>query len=518
MRDALEHAPIGVLTVRNGTVSGCNAEATRLLAVSQPHGEPITDVFPQSLPNSVPAAVSGESVAEVSVEEYYPAIERWLSVSVVPSASEPAADTVATVYVDDVTEQRQIARERDRLAAEHRRVAVVDRLIADILTDFVGATSRAEILETIRDRIGSADQYRFAWTGERTDTGTGLRVDGVTGRDGETVAAVREAVERGADLPERRAVDRGSLHVVESISDDEAIPESVRVAGFADGVQSVLALPLVYGATVYGVVGVYADTREAFSDHERASFEALGELAGLAINAARNQQLLAADTHTEVTFELEGRSPLVALSEACGATLTVEGTVPHGDGDLVCFLAVSAADPHDVVDAASEVSDVLRGRVIRADDDQRGRIELVVTDTSPLGIAVARGGTVRTATVEDGSGQLCVELPAEASVRRMATALGDDGPATVLTRRTRTRQPTTARELQTDLSERLTDRQATVLRTAYLADYFESPRGSTAEEVADSLGITGSTLLYHLRASQRKLLDAFYETAGDENG
>jgi predicted DNA binding protein len=50
-----------------------------------------------------------------------------------------------------------------------------------------------------------------------------------------------------------------------------------------------------------------------------------------------------------------------------------------------------------------------------------------------------------------------------------------------------------------------------VLRTAYLADYFESPRGSTAEEVASSLGITGSTLLHHLRAGQRKLLDAFYD-------
>ena len=43
-----------------------------------------------------------------------------------------------------------------------------------------------------------------------------------------------------------------------------------------------------------------------------------------------------------------------------------------------------------------------------------------------------------------------------------------------------------------------------VLRTAYLADYFESPWRSTAEEVASALDITGSTLLYHLRAGQRK--------------
>ena len=54
-------------------------------------------------------------------------------------------------------------------------------------------------------------------------------------------------------------------------------------------------------------------------------------------------------------------------------------------------------------------------------------------------------------------------------------------------------------------------RQRTVLQTIYLVDYFESPRGSTAEEVAASLDITGSTLLHHLRAGQRKLLDAYLD-------
>jgi hypothetical protein len=75
----------------------------------------------------------------------------------------------------------------------------------------------------------------------------------------------------------------------------------------------------------------------------------------------------------------------------------------------------------------------------------------------------------------------------------------------------RERSVTTAREFRDELDDRLTDRQETVLRTAYLADYFDSPRGSTAEEVAASLDITGSTLLYHLRAGQRKLLDVYLE-------
>jgi hypothetical protein len=94
----------------------------------------------------------------------------------------------------------------------------------------------------------------------------------------------------------------------------------------------------------------------------------------------------------------------------------------------------------------------------------------------------------------------------------MADALVREFDAEILAKRDRERSVTTAREYRDELASRLTDRQEAVLRTAYHANYFESPRGSTAEEVADSLDITGSTLLHHLRASQRKLLDAFYET------
>jgi predicted DNA binding protein len=81
----------------------------------------------------------------------------------------------------------------------------------------------------------------------------------------------------------------------------------------------------------------------------------------------------------------------------------------------------------------------------------------------------------------------------------------------VLAKRQRERERTTATAFRDELRDRLTDRQETVLRTAFLADYFESPRGSTAEEVADALDITGPTLLYHLRASQRKLLEEFFD-------
>jgi predicted DNA binding protein len=89
--------------------------------------------------------------------------------------------------------------------------------------------------------------------------------------------------------------------------------------------------------------------------------------------------------------------------------------------------------------------------------------------------------------------------------------------AEVLAKREEEREIETAQEFRNDLHDRLTDRQETVLRTAFLADYFESPRGSAAEEVAAALDITAPTLLYHLRAGQRKLLEEFFQSTEPES-
>ncbi|WP_197428048.1 helix-turn-helix domain-containing protein [Halogeometricum sp. CBA1124] len=85
----------------------------------------------------------------------------------------------------------------------------------------------------------------------------------------------------------------------------------------------------------------------------------------------------------------------------------------------------------------------------------------------------------------------------------------------LLAKRERHRSVETAQEFRSSLHERLTGRQRTALRVAYHGGYFQSPRDSTAEELADGLGISSSTLHYHLRAAQWKLVDAFLR--GDDS-
>jgi len=51
----------------------------------------------------------------------------------------------------------------------------------------------------------------------------------------------------------------------------------------------------------------------------------------------------------------------------------------------------------------------------------------------------------------------------------------------------------------------LTDRQSEVSDAAYRAGYFNWPRDSIAEEVADSPGIASATLHAHLRKAEETL-------------
>ncbi|WP_048078258.1 helix-turn-helix domain-containing protein, partial [Halorubrum sp. AJ67] len=49
------------------------------------------------------------------------------------------------------------------------------------------------------------------------------------------------------------------------------------------------------------------------------------------------------------------------------------------------------------------------------------------------------------------------------------------------------------------------------LSAAYHGGYFDWPRGSTAEEVADAMGVSSPTFHNHLRKAQRALLDGVFE-------
>ncbi|MFB6108641.1 MAG: helix-turn-helix domain-containing protein [Haloplanus sp.] len=69
-----------------------------------------------------------------------------------------------------------------------------------------------------------------------------------------------------------------------------------------------------------------------------------------------------------------------------------------------------------------------------------------------------------------------------------------------------------------DAGAELTPRQREVIQYAFDAGYFEWPRETTSEELADELGISRATCLEHLRKAEEKLLATMLDRSVDPEG
>jgi predicted DNA binding protein len=504
MDDTLRRAPIGVIrATRDGRVRAANETAIEAIGADEETllGADLTDRFPRSAAGTLREAFAGESPMPRSFEEYYPELERWLAVDV-----DVGEDVV--VYVRDRTEHRETELTVGRLERRLDRIQEIDRLVVAVLQRLLGASDRTEVGETVCEHLGGSDPYTFAWVGDREFPTDQLRVVATGGTAPELRERIDAMLAEADSLPEQEAVSTGETQLVETIATDESLPRGVRQAAFGNGLQSCLAVPLSYQGTVYGVVSVYSGEENGFSEQERVGLETLGSVAGFAIKAIRQEDLLVADTVTEVTVRVRDETvPFVRAARKIGESLSLEAAVPRGDGSVVCYLATDdpADDLDDILGAIDGITDT---RWIRSEGD--ALLQTTVEGEAPVAVLTRWGATVESAEYTGDSAQLVVETPSDEEVRRMMETVDDTVEKTSLvSKEETTRSPDSVDAFRDTLEERLTERQTTVLRTAYLGDYFESPRGSTSKEVAETLDITGPTVLYHLRRAQQKLIEAF---------
>jgi predicted DNA binding protein len=526
MDETLRQAPFGVIeTTGDGRVEALDETAAATLETTREamRGTDIRESFPKSAAGELPAAFEDGAPTARSFEEYYPRIERWIAVDVTVGEGDRVI-----VYVRDRTQAQATERQVDRLEQRLDRVQGIESLVSAVVQQVIGASSRVDVGRTVCEYLGGTDRYRYAWVGERDFPAGGLRVlasagdasdlsecidDALAGDASARTAPVDDggvAVDGDTVVPGQAAVASGTTRHVRSLAEDETVPRPVRRAAFGEGLQSCLAVPLANQGTVYGVVSVYAGREEGFDEHERAALETLGNVAGFAIRAIRQEDLLAADTVTEVTVEVDDETiPFVRATREADCDLSLEGAVPRDETAVVCYLGTDGTTEgvRGTLAAFEDVSDV---RWIRSGDDPL--LQATVEGDTPVATLVAWGATVETATYTADSARLVAEAPPDADVRRLVEAVDQTvADTTLLSKAERTRDAESVEAFRDDLDERLTDRQRTVLRTAHLSEYFTSPRESTSAEVAETLDIAGSTMLYHLRRAQRKLVDAYFE-------
>ncbi|MFA9504471.1 bacterio-opsin activator domain-containing protein [Natrinema sp. H-ect1] len=506
MDDRLRRAPIGIIeTTTDGRVVDVNDVAATLLETdpSAIRGTAIGECFPKSADGTLREAFGGPSPTPASFEEYYPLIDRWLAVDV-------HVDEGTLVYVRDRTPRKETEQTVDRIDQRLDRIQRINSLVATVLQQVIGTSDRSDIARTVCEQLGGTDLYRFAWVGDRSFSEERLRVLAAAGDAANLRERIGESLEDERTVPGQAAVTSGETQRHEAIAEDDTVPRGIRRAAFGHGLQSCLAVPLAYQGTVYGVVTVYTDREDGFSDQERVALETLGGVAGFAINAGQQEDLLVADTGTEVTVEVRGETvPFVGAAREADRALSLAGAIPRGDGAVVCYL--TADGPLEGVDESlTDCEAVANVRRIR--DETEPLLQATVSGDTPVTALAAWGATIEGGEYGIESARLVAEVPSDGDVRRLLEAVDAVVSETQLVaKRETTRAPEPTEGFRDTLDEQLTDRQRTVLRTAHLSDYFTSPRGSSSAEVAETLDIAGSTMLYHLRRAEQKLVEAFFD-------
>ncbi|ELY67102.1 bacterio-opsin activator domain-containing protein [Natrinema versiforme] len=412
----------------------------------------------------------------------------------------------------DITErvqrERKLRSRQDQLETLNRINAVVRQVIETL----VEAPARDAIEDEVCEQLVDSELYCGSWIAERTGDGR-LSVRTGAGEAETYLDRVRD-LEGGAERPVARAIRTGEIQTTNRILEAETIPEPLQEAAREDDVRSAIAVPITHEDATYGVLTVLASRDDAFSERERAGFRLLGETIGFTIMAVKNRQLLFADTVVELEFRIDGGDTFAFdLSEEYGCPCSLEWAGTTANGRTFQYVTIDGLDGETVCKAASDHESVEECRLIH-DGEESCTIEMRLSE-SGVRTLTKHGATIRDVVVEDGVGTCLVEVSQDADVREIAEALTRIYENTELVARREVDRPVrTAAQRRSRILDRLTDRQLTTLRLAYYGGFFEWPRESTGEEIAESMDISPPTMHQHLRKGLEAILGEFFEGGG----
>ncbi|RDI71760.1 bacterio-opsin activator domain-containing protein [Halopelagius longus] len=399
-------------------------------------------------------------------------------------------------------QERQLRQQREQLAALNQLNSVVQDITGAVLRQ----SSREEIERLVCERLAETESYLFAWIGgvERANPGVTVQAEAGTGDYLDEVDVTYDDSETGQG-PTGRAIQTKEMQVVQHVLEDPDF-EPWRDTAVEYGVRSSAAIPIVHDGILYGVLNVYSARPEAFGGEEREVVGTLGDIVGHAIAAIERKEALISDNVVEIEFEI--RNIFDSLGGGSGSgTITLDRTI-RVDEDH--FLTYGSADEEGretlqkVVEALpswDSVSEV-------GERDGMTRFSVRLTDPPVVALVASQGGRVREAKIEDGDYRVVVHLPQGADVRRVVDGVQEAYPdARVIAQRHTTRTERSDGEATNPL-DNLTERQRSVLESAFYGGFFEWPRESSGKEIAETLGISAPTFTQHMRAAEQKIMSS----------
>ncbi|ELZ23400.1 response regulator receiver modulated GAF sensor protein [Haloterrigena salina JCM 13891] len=417
-----------------------------------------------------------------------------------------AANTEAAL---DRAEREQLLRDHDRTLTQQNeeltRLNHTNEIVREINHGVAQASTRTEIETTVCERLADTERYCFAWIASSDDEPS--EPTAWAGIDAAFIDRIRDD---GECAPEHSLVaetlETGRVQIVRNVLETDGWDRR-RKEALTYGYQTILAVPLTDTERQYGVLLVHVAGVDSIGDSELEVLGELGETIGHAIRSVERTRAMLTDSRLELELAVyDSRLLLNRFAEHVEGTVTIEGIIERDD-DVVMF--VSAPETADLTPLEEWAS--LETISVVSEGDDEILFEVTVTSSPILEILRTFDVQLRTATAQNGSTTLVLEVPQRVETRSLVEAIREGYPETELEARRETTSTRSARQLDTHLEERLTDKQFEALQAAHYSGFFEWPRESTGEDLADALDVTPPTYHYHLRAAERKLVTLAFD-------
>lgn len=459
--------------------------------------------------------VEGEQRSRSPAETYWPLCDQGVFYAASADQDDRVRELVdllvasaeaALARVDRESALREREAESRRQNDQLRRLKQVNEIIRRVDRVLVEADTCTEIERAVCEELTESQWFSFSWLGR--STGQAVEPRAWAGRSAGYLDTLNTTTAGEGGPPSVVTARSGEPTVVDSFTDDLR-DGAWRTEALSRDFQSAISVPLAYDDFLHGVLTVYADQPERFGGMLESVLVELGESIANAIREVQSRHRQPTDSAIELDLTVTSEQPLlVQLARRLDAPVTCDGGVPSDGQTTRLFVRVPDLEPEEVRERVGSMRSVESVSSVAED----GRYEIIATGPTLVRTLVDQGAQPGELTATATGVEITVQLAATTDVRTFVEQLESryDG-VTMHARREQPRHGDDGDSLRAALETRLTDRQLEVLQTAYLSGFFEWPRETTGEEVADLLDITQPTVNRHLRVSERKLLDLLFD-------
>ncbi|KAB1186940.1 MULTISPECIES: PAS domain S-box protein [Haloferax] len=419
--------------------------------------------------------------------------------------------------VRETTERREYERTLERQRKQLAALNDLNGVIRDVTDAVIAQSTREEVESVVCDRLADAETYQFAWIGELDRSLDTVQIKATAGcepiegvelsletelRGGGGYAALVDEALRTQTVQYRRGDDEDRDGELTTASNEanalfhELLAET--------NVESSVAIPIVHDETVLGVLMISTDRPDAFEGDEQAAIDHLGSIIGHALASIERKRALMSDEVIELNFRTQNLSNSLGHSFDMEGEISIEETVETGDGNYTAYGTVTD-DAIDTLDAIIEATPNWKQLTVRNSENGVNSFEVRLSEPPITSAVAAQGGEIIEARIVDGTVHLGFHLPPGADVRTVIELVESQYPEIEMVSRKQVKRANP--HLEDVLTEKLTDRQHSTIEACYHAGFFEWPRNSSGEEVAESLGISPPTFHQHLRAAERKVFE-----------